>query len=86
LPTLIFGYAAPITAITFDRLKAGTLYILRDNDGLMVSQDDGAQWELIGAPPGLEQPRFNALAIGSASPTVFVVGVEDEGGAWRYGP
>jgi len=72
-----------IKQIIIDPNVLNTIYLLREQSGVMVSKDGGVSWRLIGKPS--VESKYNAfkVAIIFNQEPVFIFGVEDEGG-WRY--
>ncbi len=80
-----YGEPREIRSILVDPLT-GVVYVLGDNSGLLYSLDAGNKFKLIGIPPGTEQPQLPALAVIPGESPAFFISVENQGGAWRYGP
>ena len=69
--------------ISIDPDNAGTLYLLHERAGVLLSTDGGATWRRLGSPPEPESPAFTAMAVLFGPQPVVVVGVQGEAG-WRY--
>ncbi len=72
-----------IKEIVVDPAASKTLYLLREQFGVLVSNDGGVNWHIIGKPP--VESKYNAftMAINFDQHPVLILGVEDDGG-WRY--
>jgi photosystem II stability/assembly factor-like uncharacterized protein len=77
-------YSNPsIQEIIIDPAMPETIYLLREKLGVLVSNDEGASWRIIGKPPvESDYHSFTMTVINDKQP-VLVFGVEGEGG-WRY--
>jgi photosystem II stability/assembly factor-like uncharacterized protein len=72
-----------IKEIVVDPAASKTLYLLREQLGVLVSNDGGVNWHLIGKPPVESKYHVFTMAIIFDQQPVLIFGVEDEGG-WRY--
>ena len=77
------GPQQPIRDVAIDPDAPDTIYLLHERVGVLVSNDGGARWRLLGKPGEPDYPSFTAMAVIFDPQPVLVVGIRDEGG-WRY--
>jgi len=72
-----------VLEIAIDPIMTETVYVTCQRVGVLVSNDGGGRWRVLGKPGELDYPSFTAAAVIFDPQPILVVGVDDEGG-WRY--
>jgi photosystem II stability/assembly factor-like uncharacterized protein len=72
-----------IQEILIDPAMPETIFLLREKLGVLVSNDGGASWRIIGKPPMESDYHSFSMAVIPDKQPVLVLAVEDEDG-WRY--
>lgn len=80
-----YGEPRRIHTIQIDP-SSGIIYLLGDNSGMLVSENGGEQWKLLGNPPGVDQPMFSAgIVLYDEKPVILVATYADiDTRGWRY--
>lgn len=76
-----------VRAIEIDPAKPDTIYILVDNIGVLISNNGGEDWNVLGRPGELVGPNFSAAEFVLSPKPMLIICVDpiiDNGGAWRY--
>jgi len=77
------GNHQTVQGIAIAPATPGTIYLLYDWVGVLVSNDGGASWRLLGKPGEPDHLPFTALAVIFDRQPVLLVGIRETGG-WRY--